>query len=206
MRNPAPDRIRRALIKSLTGLGGLALTGIAIGAQSREMLIDDFRSGDFISALGTQWRAVSDQVMGGISEGLIAYDTLDGRQCLRLTGDVSLENNGGFIQAAADLSPSGGTLDASGYDGLRLIVRGNNEQYSVHLRTPDNSRPWQSYRAHFSAPGEWQTIDLPFGAFTPYRLEAPLDLTRLRRIGLVAIGRAFQADLAIAGLMFYRNT
>jgi len=40
--------------------------------------------------------------------------------------------------------------------------------------------------------------------FEPHRLETPLDVTRLRRIGLVAIGRAFFADLAVARLAFYR--
>lgn len=38
----------------------------------------------------------------------------------------------------------------------------------------------------------------------PYRLEAPLDITQLRRIGLVAIGRAFLADRAVSELGFYR--
>ena len=121
---------------------------------------------------------------------------IDGRPSLCMTGDVRLENDGGFIQAALDLAPSGDTLDASGFSGVRIVVRGNGEKYSVHLRTPDNVRPWQSYRAHFTAGSDWKTIDLPFEAFVPYRLEAPLDKTRLRRIGLVAIGRAFYADLA----------
>lgn len=168
------------------------------------MLIDDFSAKDFISKLGTQWRAVSDQVMGGISEASIAHDIIDGRLCLRLTGDVHLENDNGFIQAALDLAPSGDTLDASDYTGVRLVVRGNGEKYSVHLRTPDNVRPWQSYRTHFTAGANWETVDLPFEAFTPYRLEAPLDITRLRRIGLVAIGRAFHADFAVSELGFYR--
>lgn len=168
------------------------------------MLIDDFSAKDFISKLGTQWRAVSDQVMGGISEASIAHDIIDGRLCLRLTGHVHLENGGGFIQAALDLAPSGDTLDASDYTGVRLVVRGNGEKYSVHLRTPDNVRPWQSYRTHFTAGANWETVDLPFEAFTPYRLEAPLDITRLRRIGLVAIGRAFHADFAVSELGFYR--
>jgi hypothetical protein len=168
------------------------------------MLIDDFASRDFISKLGTRWRAVSDQVMGGISEASVAYDVIDGRVCLHLTGDVHLENDGGFIQAALDLAPSGDTLDASDYTGVRLSVRGNSEKYSVHLRTPENVRPWQSYRAHFIAGVDWETIDLPFETFKPYRLEAPLDITRCRRIGLVAIGRAFHADLAVSKLGFYR--
>ena len=169
------------------------------------MLIDDFADRDFISKLGTRWRAVSDRVMGGISEASVVYDTIDGRSCFRLTGDVRLENNGGFVQAALDLLPSGDTLDVSDYTGVRLIVRGNGERYSVHLRTPDNVRPWQSYRAHFTAGADWEAIDLPFEDFAPHRLDAPLDITRLRRIGLVAIGRAFRADLAVCELGFYRQ-
>jgi hypothetical protein len=167
------------------------------------MLIDDFSDRDFLSKLGTRWRAVSDRVMGGISEASVSYDTIEGRPCLRLTGDVRLENDGGFLQAALDLQPSGDTIDVSGYTGVRLLARGNGERYSVHLRTPDNVRPWQSYRAHFTADADWETIDLPFEAFAPHRLDAPLDITRLRRIGLVAIGRAFHADLAVCELKFY---
>jgi len=168
------------------------------------MLIDDFSDPTLISKLGTHWRGVSDKVMGGISEAAITHAVISGHPCLHLSGDVKLENDGGFIQATLDLAPSGGTFDASDYTGVRLIVRGNSEQYSLHLRTPDNVRPWQSYRAHFNAGPDWKTLDLPFSAFAPHRLDAPLDIKLLRRIGLVAIGRAFYADLAIAELGFYR--
>jgi hypothetical protein len=190
------------IVLGLFGL--LSLQTITVQAQSSDMLIDDFANSDLVSKLGTRWRGVSDRVMGGISESVVAHDIIDGRPCLHLTGDVQLENNGGFIQSSLDLSPSGGTLDASAYTGLRLVVRGNGEQYSVHLRTPDNVRPWQSYRAHFIAGSDWLTVDLPFSAFVPHRLEVPLDITRLKRIGLVAIGRAFHAELMISELGFYR--
>jgi hypothetical protein len=168
------------------------------------MVIDDFTDSGLGSRLGTRWRGVSDQVMGGISEATVTHGVIDGRPSLRITGNIRLENDGGFIQAALDLSPSGDTIDASGFTGLRIIVCGNGEKYSVHLRTLDNVRPWQSYRAHFTAGPEWETIDLPFVTFVPYRLETPLDSTRLRRIGLVAIGRGFYSDLAVSNLSFYR--
>lgn len=168
------------------------------------MLIDDFARSDLVSKLGTTWRGVSDRVMGGISEASLAHDVIDGRACLRLCGAVRLENNGGFIQAALDLSPSGDPVDASDYTGLRLVARGNGERYSAHLRTPDTVRPWQSYRVHFTAGPVWDVTDLTFAAFTPHRLDAALDIARLRRIGLVAIGRAFYADLAVCEIGFYR--
>ena len=168
------------------------------------MVIDDFADPGLISRLGTRWRAVSDQVMGGVSQPSLSHDSIDGRACLRLGGHVRLDNNGGFIQASLDLASDGRPLDASFYQGVRLVVRGNGESYSVHLRSPATVRPWQSYRAHFIADAAWRTVELPFSAFVPHRLEQPLDVSRLRRIGLVAIGREFQADLAVCELAFYR--
>ncbi len=165
------------------------------------MLIDDFSDEALVSQLGTQWRVVSDQVMGGVSTGSLSRQIIQNRPCMHLIGDVRLENNGGFIQAALDLRDK---IDASGYTGIRLVARGNNEKYALHLRTPDNMLPWQSYRAHFTVKQQWQAIDLAFDRFAPHRIDAPLDTTRLHRIGLVAIGRAFHADLAVCELRLYR--
>lgn len=167
------------------------------------MLVDDFRRDDRVSALGTAWRGVSDRVMGGISRETVVLETHQGRRCLHLSGEVRLENNGGFIQMALDLAPGGAELDATSFTGLRLLVCGNGEDYSVHLRTADVVRPWQSYRAHFQAPPEWREVRLHFSDFRPHRLEAPLDLSRLRRIGIVAIGRAFFADLRLGEIAFF---
>ena len=164
------------------------------------LILDDFTRDDLISTLGTPWRGFSDQVMGGISQETITLTNIDGRRCLKLTGDVRLENSGGFIQMARNLAPEERTLDASAYTGVLLVARGNGESYGVHLRTPDCIRPWQSYRASFVAGPEWQEIRLPFDRFEPHRLTAPLDVRHLRRLGLVAIGRAFHADLAVSAV------
>lgn len=203
----SPDMERRRHIEALIGLGvfGPAMFQSAtVLARSNEMLIDGFSSANLVSEIGTQWRGVSDQVMGGVSKALIMRTEDENHHGLHLSGDVRLENNGGFIQASLDLAPEGGTLDASSFTGIRLSVRGNAEVYSVHLRTTANTRPWQSYRAHFTAGKQWQTIDLPFETFAPHRLEIPLDVTQLRRIGLVAIGREFYADLKVSRLSFYQ--
>lgn len=179
--------------------------GSAAGkAVDNPLLIDDFSGADLTSALGTRWRAVSDQVMGGVSEATLVHRQAEGKDCLRLSGPVRLDNNGGFIQAALDLSPDGDLLDASAYTGLRISVRGNGEVYGLHLRSADAVRPWQSYRASFLASETLQTIELPFSEFVPHRLEKALDVSRLRRVGLVAIGRAFQADVSLCAIAFYR--
>jgi len=192
---------RRNILRALVTAG--VLTPMA-SVQSNSavapgtLLIDDFSEANLVSRLGTRWRAVTDQVMGGASTAVAVRTVIDSRRCLRLTGDVRLDNNGGFAQATLDLSAKMGVLDATPYRSLRLAVRGNDERYSVHLRTSDMSRPWQSFRAHFVATPRWREIELRFDAFVPYRVAALLDLSRLSRLGLVAIGREFQADLAIS--------
>ncbi|WP_322514048.1 CIA30 family protein [Rhodopseudomonas palustris] len=150
-----------------------------------------------------RWRLVTDAVMGGVSQGTLQATEVGGRPAARMRGAVSTENNGGFIQIAMDLAPDGGAYDAGGFTGVSIEVSGNGERYGVHLRTTDMVRPQQSYREGFAAPPRWTVVHLPFVQFVPHRIETPLNITRLRRIGLVAIGRAFDADLSVARLWLY---
>ena len=165
-------------------------------------IIDDLSREPPTATIGTNWQLFTDTVMGGVSKATMARETIEGRAAIRLRGNVSLENNGGFVQIVLDLSPDGGIVDASGWSGIELDVFGNGEEYGVHLRTDALNRPWQSYRQIFTAYAEWRTVQLPFDHFVPYRTDVPLDTRRLRRIGVVAIGRAFAPDLALGGLRF----
>lgn len=165
------------------------------------LLIDDFRRADGRSLLGTSWRLVTDQVMGGLSAGQMRRGDFQGRRALCLSGAVSLANNGGFLQANLALGTNGGrdeTLDVSQYRGVRLVARGNGEGYKVHLKTSKTVVPWQSYRADFRAEADWREIRLPFAVFQPHRLDTPLDTSRLTRLGVVAIGRAMAVEVCVA--------
>jgi hypothetical protein len=168
-----------------------------------DVTIDDL-SGRFPEAtIGTNWQFLSDGVMGGVSAGGMVRSLVDHRPAIRMQGMVSLENNGGFIQIALDLAPDGGAFNAAGYTGLALDTFGNGEEYGLHLRTAGLVRPWQSYRMTFIAQPFWREIRFPFSGFTAHRTETPFDARSLRRLGIVAIGRAFAADVAIGGVRFY---
>jgi hypothetical protein len=166
------------------------------------MIIDDRNSKTLLANNGCHWRAISDTVMGGVSSANLSPVEVCGRACIHLTGEVSLEHNGGFVQASLDLS-AGRLLDASKFAGIEIDVFGNNETYNLHLRTDDTKIVWQSYRASFKAMQSWQTIRLPFDSFIPHRTDVPLDTSRLRRLGVVAIGRKMQADICISRLALY---
>jgi hypothetical protein len=173
-----------------------------LSAAEAPLMLDDRASGTLCASNGACWRLITDRVMGGVSDGQIEPALVDGRSCLRLTGEVSLRNNGGFVQASLDLDETG-PLDARGYAGIEIEVFGNGQSYNLHLRTADTRIVWQSYRADFRAPPDWRTVRLPFQQFQPYRIDNPLDPTRLKRVGLVAIGREMRADVCISRLSLY---
>ncbi|KIN61182.1 Complex I intermediate-associated protein 30 [Sulfitobacter noctilucae] len=153
--------------------------------------------------LSPVWEYVADTVMGGVSTGQIEPIAMDGMIATRLTGDVSLDNDGGFVQMAFDLRPDGAALDASAFTGIEITVRGNDEPYDLRLRTDQLERPWQSFRTDFQATPEWQTLRIPFASVTPHRTDVLFDPARLRRIGVLAIGREFHADITVAQIGFY---
>lgn len=166
---------------------------------SSELILDDRSSATLEASHGGLWRLMTDQVMGGISQGQVILDTVGGRDCIRLQGSVSTANNGGFIQMALDMN-HGEHFDASAYNAIQLDVYGNSQQYNAHLKTSDLWLPWQSYRQSFTVNPAWQKITLAFDEFESYRTMRRFRPERLERIGLVAIGREFDAELCLAGL------
>jgi hypothetical protein len=154
--------------------------------------------------LHPDWEYVADGVMGGVSKGGLAQEMYRGRRAAVLRGQVSLDNNGGFVQIAFDLCPDGSGFDASDWDGVELDLCGNGERYDIRLRTDQLTRPWQSFRTEVTAPPEWQRLRLAFSAFGAHKTEAVFDPGHLRRIGVLGIGRVFAAEVAVSGVALYR--
>ncbi|MFC2168756.1 CIA30 family protein, partial [Acidobacteriota bacterium] len=142
--------------------------------------------------------------MGGLSTAEWDYVTIDGRKCVQLKGNVSLANNGGFIQIALPLTNDGWPFDASSYKGVRIWVRGNGEAYHIHIRSSDSRLPWQYYGAEFTPDSSWSMFDIPFSDFEAESLDEALDPSKLTRIAVVATKKEFKSNIAVAGLEFYR--
>jgi hypothetical protein len=161
------------------------------------LLLDDFTEpSDVIAA---RWSVFSDRVMGGVSTANATLAWVDGHYALRLTGNVSLENNGGFVQVARALNNGAGRpFDASGYDGIGLRLWGAGGPYFLHLRTEDCRAPWQYYSAPLPVDGAWEELVVPWHECEPVSLREPLDPSRLIRLGIVAAKRAFSANVAVA--------
>lgn len=201
---------RATLITILVLLFFWRMDNVLADSKENTLAIDDRSSGNLSATIGSQWRFVTDDVMGGLSTGLLTLDNINDKNCLRLRGDVRTENNGGFIQIALPLSnnTSNNTdedtpFDASAYTGVEIEVFGNNQNYNIHFRTDELWFPWLSYRFSFEATPEWQTHRIPFTQLEPYMTLHDFAKDEIIQIGLVAIGKEFQADLCLASIKFY---
>ena len=105
-----------------------------ISVRAEFMLLDNFDNKT------QRWNYVSDQVMGGVSEGVLIFNQDQEETFAHLTGVVSTENNGGFIQFRTDVE----TTKNQNIEGIYLKVKGNNEAYFIHLRTKGTFLPWQN--------------------------------------------------------------
>ena len=175
----------------------IAITWVVAGSAFADELVMD----KFDADPKSRWSYVSDQVMGGVSEGSAEYLNQDGDSFARLTGRVSTENSGGFIQIRRAVA-KGSVDDAL---GVYLRVRGNSQGYYVHLRTSGTVLPWQYYQAGFQVTEDWQTIRLPLTDFerSGSWLAAAVNPKSIRSIGVLAYGRDHQAEIDIAEIGFY---
>lgn len=103
------------------------------------------------------WRAVNDGVMGGVSSGSMVQDG----EHLVFTGDLSLENNGGFSSVRRNVEQN-----LSGASKIRLEVRGDGREYQFRIRQSDRFDDI-AWRAMFTAGENWQTIEIALNQFIP---------------------------------------
>ncbi|MEY4696125.1 MAG: hypothetical protein RIT14_553 [Pseudomonadota bacterium] len=162
----------------------------------RPMMIEDFKMQP-----ETRWRFFTDQVMGGLSTGGVDFATEDGQAFARMTGRVSTANRGGFIQMRLDLA----TPPPEATTGVRLIVRGNDQRYFVHLRTTGTLLPWQYYQASFDVTQSWAEVRLPLDAFAASGalLRSVPRADSLASVAIVAYGRDHDALIDVREVGFY---
>ncbi|WP_170335920.1 CIA30 family protein [Ruegeria arenilitoris] len=176
-------------------VSGLVIIGSTM-AQADENLAEDFSKSPEM-----RWDYVADTVMGGVSSGQVQFRSEGDGGFARLTGTVSTENNGGFIQFRRKLPDR---PDAS-VSGVRLLVRGNGEQYFVHLRTRGTVLPWQYYQAEFATSDKWTEVSLPLSGFkaSGAMLRAIPVADEITSVGVVAYGRDHEAGVDVSEIGFY---
>jgi hypothetical protein len=150
------------------------------------------------------WQFISDQVMGGVSNGKVIFEQDGEMYYARLTGNVSTKNYGGVIQLRAAISFADAEKDGKSLQGVRLKVRGNGETYDIHILTNDMAYFGDFYSATFQADTDWNMIDLPFNTFKRKRFNSSkLDAKNIKSFAIAAYGRDFTSDISISTIEFY---
>ena len=149
------------------------------------------------------WQYISDQTMGGISNGQAVLDKDGDMIFARLTGNVSTANNGGFIQIRTTFSFVDLINNEKNLLGVRLKTKGNGETYHIFIRTSEDRSYRDFYSATFTANDNWEIVDLPFTKFKHRYSNKLLDGNDIRTFGIVAYGRDFYSDVSVSEIIFY---
>ncbi len=116
---------------------------------------------DFPNAVGVDgWQVEDDGVMGGLSKGSFSIN----QEGLGIfSGNVTLENNGGFSSVQRYFDP----IDVSAFRSVCLRVKGDGKQYQFIVEAEKNA--WHYYVHEFLAGEEWQTVEIPLADMYPVR-------------------------------------
>lgn len=113
------------------------------------------------------WQIVDDVVMGGKSNGNFQLNK-DGHAVF--SGDVSLENNGGFSSVQYTFN----ALDITNYKTVCIKLKGDGNNYQFRLKKDQND--YYSYKKEFNTNGDWQTIKLQLASLQPTYRGRSLDI------------------------------
>lgn len=134
------------------------------------------------------WTTVNDPVMGGRSTSTVAF----GDGGLVFSGNISLDNNGGFASARGPVDPEIGRR-ATGATSLRVRALGDGKTYVLKVET---GQPWSYIQRFATEAGVRRTYDLPVSGFEPVGMfldpvpsAAPLDPSTISRVALYILDK-----------------
>jgi len=145
------------------------------------------------------WRGITDQVMGGVSDLYIMHS--DG--VFFMTGNVSTDNNGGFVRLSNRVD-----INSNDFTGIKFKAKGNTETYEIHvtlkgLKIP----PWSYFSQSFEVNNDWQEHEIFFkdlkrsSGFSASLMKAK----NIRDISIAGFGRDFEVELAIKDISLISN-
>ena len=152
--------------------------------KPQSMILFDFNDQDDTS----DWFNQNDTVMGGVSDSTTTW--VDGQ--LVFSGNLSLDNNGGFTSTFGPINDQLPTL-MSGAEAIVVTARGDGKNYLMQIRNYDNTRYIQRFTT--VADVEQQYV-LPLADFesVDWRLSvipnaAPIDTTTIAQLGFYLLDK-----------------
>ena len=113
-----------------------------------------------LMATEKQWRIVNDGVMGGLSssKAIVKDDHII------FSGNVSLENNGGF----ASLRSSVKDYNFEKHNGIEIKIKGDGKRYSISMKETSYFTGYFYTKSFETKKDEWIVVQIPFDQFKLY--------------------------------------
>jgi monofunctional biosynthetic peptidoglycan transglycosylase len=127
------------------------------------------------------WYTVDDIVMGGVSSSSVEIVEPN---ILFFSGNMSLENNGGFSSARSDWN----MIDLSGFDGVLLRVLGDGKAYRLRIRTEGAGGDIAYNGAFETTPDQWIHVYVPFANMIPTYRGIVMDVGQLDTTSIGSFG------------------
>ena len=178
MLNLTPSHLVRLAVIAISAIGTPCLVVCAEPTAPAESNLE-FDSGT------KGWQTVLDGVMGGRSTGRISAGE---GGTLQFTGELSLENNGGFSQIRTEI-PEGLFADSK---GLLMRVKGDGRTYQCDIRSSRARVMAGGYQRVFETKaGEWIEVEIPFDEYAKNNRDCQFDWIKKNKeeLGVDFVGK-----------------
>ncbi|MDA9154158.1 CIA30 family protein [Gammaproteobacteria bacterium] len=144
------------------------------------------------------WQGITDRVMGGKSDLVIAHR--DG--VFTMSGIVTTKNNGGFVRLSNRVD-----IDSNDFQGVKFQAKGNNESYEVHITLKGfKIPPWSYLSKAFEVTDEWREYRIAFKDLKTNGFNATsMKPKNIRDLSIAGYGRDFEVDLAIKNISLFSD-
>jgi hypothetical protein len=149
-------RFRRALLALLMACATLVVAPDGNAGAAPDVVLLEFDDAGAVAG----WITVNDPVMGGRSSSSVAF----GDGGLVFSGDISLDNNGGFASTRGPQDPGIGQR-AAGATSIRVRAVGDGKTYVVKVGAA--GLPYSYIQRFTTVAGVQRTYDLPIEGFQP---------------------------------------
>ena len=176
----------------------MLITIVSLSRQSSEniMLLNST-----IMKTENRWRIVNDGVMGGLSssKAIVKDDKII------FSGNVSLENNGGFASLRSPVKD----YNFEKFTGLEVKIKGDGKRYSISMKETTYFSGYFFTSTFETKKDEWITVKLPFNQFSFYYFgretnsNKKIPLNNIKEISLLIGDKqegSFNAEIEYLGL------
>ena len=123
---------------------------------------DNFMLNSALMKTENQWRIVNDGVMGGLSssKAVIKDDKII------FSGNVSLENNGGFASLRSPVKD----YNFEKFSGIEIKIKGDGKRFSISMKETTYFSGYFYTSSFETKKDEWIVAQIPFNQFKLYYL------------------------------------